>query len=89
MGKKRNPRAAPAADGADQPAADGPEKSEFSEPVKLREKFKRDLQMVAIGVGIPMGDLLERLSWQYVQTMLQLAGKGQPLQAPPPRPAPE
>lgn len=71
-----------AARAAERPAA----KSEFSEPVKLREAFKMDLQTVSLRMKIPMGDLIERLNYQYIQTMLTLVGQGKPIQAPPPRP---
>lgn len=61
----------------------GAEKTEFSEAVKLREAFKLDLQMVAVRMKVPMGDLIERQMWQFVQTMLALAAKGQSLPVPP------
>jgi hypothetical protein len=85
MGKKKKtdepPQALPSGEGAGRA-----EKTEFSDVVKLREAFKLDLQMVALRLKMPMGELLERLAYQYVQTTLAMVGQGKPIQAPPPRP---
>ncbi len=42
------------------------EKTEFSESVKLRKAFKKRLQTVAVNLGVPMGEIIERQTTQFV-----------------------